>query len=310
MKTSTSIAKIRHQVLGVTLIAAFIAGCGRQAETLSQDALVQTAMVFALSTLQHTTSTQGVTSASETPLPSATPTSSTCYSGVPEVATVVEVVDGDTIQVQKDGQVFTVRYIGMDASDEPGANPGTQGNTELVSGKEVTLYKDESETDDFGRLLRYVIVNGVFVNLELVKRGLAIAASYPPDTACDTELAAADAQARTLQYGMWQPTETSHPGTTKSAIAIIAMNKREEWVDIQNIGGAAQSLDGWTLVSERGNQTCWLSGSIAAGETLRIWAFSSPTGFSCGFGTNIWNNSEVDPAVLYDAQGKQVSRYQ
>jgi hypothetical protein len=31
-------------------------------------------------------------------------------------------------------------------------------------------------------------------------------------------------------------------------------------------------------------------------------------GFNCGFGRNVWNNSERDPAVLFDASGVEVSR--
>ncbi|MBW2090426.1 MAG: thermonuclease family protein, partial [Deltaproteobacteria bacterium] len=41
----------------------------------------------------------------------------------------------------------------------------------LISGETVYLEKDVSETDIDGRLLRYVYVNGVFVNLELVSCG-------------------------------------------------------------------------------------------------------------------------------------------
>ena len=68
-------------------------------------------------------------------------------------------------------------------------------------------------------------------------------------------------------------------------------------------------LSEWVLVSEKGNQSCLLSGILKVGETLRIWALSSPDGgYSCGFGNNIWNNSEPDPAVLYNSEGVEVSR--
>ncbi|NIM05287.1 MAG: hypothetical protein GTN65_06650, partial [Armatimonadetes bacterium] len=57
-----------------------------------------------------------------------------------------------------------------------------QANRELVEGKEVRLERDVSETDRYGRLLRYVYVDDVLVNAELVKKGLAEVRSYPPDT--------------------------------------------------------------------------------------------------------------------------------
>ncbi|MBW2087876.1 MAG: thermonuclease family protein, partial [Deltaproteobacteria bacterium] len=47
----------------------------------------------------------------------------------------------------------------------------TQRLSSLISGETVYLEKDVSETDIDGRLLRYVYVNGVFVNLELVSCG-------------------------------------------------------------------------------------------------------------------------------------------
>lgn len=67
-------------------------------------------------------------------------------------------------------------------------------------------------------------------------------------------------------------------------------------------------LIGWTLVSERGDQRSVLTATISSGQTLRIWA-ASGLGFSCNLPGNIWNNSELDPAVLYNAQCKEVSRY-
>jgi micrococcal nuclease len=48
-------------------------------------------------------------------------------------------------------------------------------NREMVEGKMVRLERDISETDKYGRLLRYVFLGEVFVNAELVKEGLAYA---------------------------------------------------------------------------------------------------------------------------------------
>jgi len=31
-------------------------------------------------------------------------------------------------------------------------------------------------------------------------------------------------------------------------------------------------------------------------------------GYNCGFGSNIWNNDERDPAILFDASGSEVDR--
>ena len=65
------------------------------------------------------------------------------------------------------------------------------------------------------------------------------------------------------------------------------------------------------LISEKGNQACGLGGVLPAGATLRIWALAEDAGmggFNCGFGSPIWNNSEPDPAALYDNAGNLVDR--
>ncbi len=95
-------------------------------------------------------------------------------------------------------------------------------------------------------------------------------------------------------------------------VVIVGVNKSAEYVDIRNSGGQPQELSGWMLRSERGSQDCGLNGVIEAGATLRVWAMAEDVGqggFNCEFGSNIWNNSKSDPAVLFNAQGLEVSRW-
>ena len=56
---------------------------------------------------------------------------------------------------------------------------------ELVAGKTVTLIKDVSENDRYGRLLRCVFVDNVLVNHELAREGYAKATPYKPDVSCE-----------------------------------------------------------------------------------------------------------------------------
>jgi micrococcal nuclease len=90
------------------------------------------------------------------------------------------------------------------------------------------------------------------------------------------------------------------------------VDKRAEYVDIYNDGDQGQDLGGWMLVSVKGNQTCGLGGILGPGESLRIWALAEDAGqggYNCGFGRNIWNNSESDPAELYDSAWQLIDRY-
>lgn len=127
-------------------------------------------------------------------------------------ARVVNVVDGDTIDVVIGEQNYAVRYIGMNTPErgDPSGPAATNFNSSLVKDQVVTLVKDVSETDSFGRLLRYVFVGDLFVNYELVRQGYATATSYPPDTACDLTYQTGQLEAQVSKVGMWavmiQPT--------------------------------------------------------------------------------------------------------
>ena len=133
----------------------------------------------------------------------------------PQTGKVVDVVDGDTIKVllDADGKTYSVRYIGMDTPENTGqveyfGPEATAKNSELVYGKTVTLIKDVSETDRYGRLLRYIIADGVFVNYELVAQGYANTASYPPDIACIPTFQTAEGQASAAKLGLWGASPT------------------------------------------------------------------------------------------------------
>jgi micrococcal nuclease len=95
-------------------------------------------------------------------------------------ATVTDIWSGDDIQVDINGQSYEVRYIGIDSGDLP-----VDANRELVEGKQVLLITDTTDVDEYGRLVRYVIADGVFVNLELLRRGAAFLSIEDPDKACE-----------------------------------------------------------------------------------------------------------------------------
>lgn len=125
-----------------------------------------------------------------------------------EEVVVQRVVDGDTI-VLVDGR--TVRYIGIDTPETKHPTKGVQcfgpeassKNSQLVLGKTIQLEKDVSETDRYGRLLRYVWLEGRLINEQLVAEGYAQASSYPPDIARQQQLLQAEKNAREANLGLW-----------------------------------------------------------------------------------------------------------
>lgn len=124
---------------------------------------------------------------------------------------VVKVIDGDTIEVEINGEVERVRYIGIDtpelshegSPEECFAREATEINKDLVLGKQVRLEKDVSETDKYDRLLRYVYVDDVFVSETLVESGAAKAKRYYPDTKMSDQLEMVEVKAREAKLGVW-----------------------------------------------------------------------------------------------------------
>jgi len=95
-------------------------------------------------------------------------------------AVVLEVVDGDTIEVQFEGKRETVRYYGIDTPerDEPCYEEAKKRNEELA-GRHVLLLADARDRDSGGRLLRYVFtLNGYSVDAALAAEGFAHAWTY------------------------------------------------------------------------------------------------------------------------------------
>jgi micrococcal nuclease len=126
-------------------------------------------------------------------------------------AEVLRVIDGDTIDVLLAGQTQRVRYIGIDTPEtvdprrpvECYGREASQRNLELVKGKMVALEKDVSETDAFGRLLRYVWLGERMVNAALVEEGYATVVTFPPDLKYIGLFQTLERQAREAGRGLW-----------------------------------------------------------------------------------------------------------
>jgi len=120
--------------------------------------------------------TDGGMAGTATPTPTTTPPAFTHPNPQSlEQATVMEIIDGDTIDVLMHGERQRVRYYGIDAPerDEKCYQEATERNRELV-GTTVRLEPDARDKDEHGRLLRYVFTpEGVSVDATLVSEGLA-----------------------------------------------------------------------------------------------------------------------------------------
>lgn len=159
-------------------------------------------------------------SPSPTPFVEITPvaTSSATQGLTGEKAIVINVVDGDTIELHN-GK--TVRFIGIDTPEtvDPRRAIGCFGKEagletkDLLNGKEVIMQKDVSETDKYGRLLRYVFLpleegQILFVNDYLVRKGFATVVTFPPDVKFNEQFRLAEQEAREYRRGLWGKCES------------------------------------------------------------------------------------------------------
>jgi micrococcal nuclease len=155
--------------------------------------------------------------------------------GPTESARVVRVVDGDTIVVDRGRGNEKVRYIGMNTPETVKPNTPVEfmgkeasaANSAMVTGRTVTLEKDVSETDQYGRLLRYVWVGDgpgsamSMVNLALVQQGFAQADTWPPDVRYADVFVAAQVVARERGLGLWGPAAPSLVTAPPSGLVVV-----------------------------------------------------------------------------------------
>ena len=191
-------------------------------------------------------------------------------------ATVIEVVDGDTIRVAVGDEPYVVRYIGINAPEGDSlderlsqiAAEATAKNTELVAGQLVRLEKDVSDTDASGRLLRYVWVGDWMVNSELVRQGYAAAATYEPDVKHQALFTELQQQAKAAGLGIWSSTSQA---VTSQAVAMVNANLRSGPGTYYEIVGGVEAGDPLEVVA-RNEAGDWYQ--LADG----VWIFAELVG--------------------------------
>lgn len=127
-----------------------------------------------------------------------------------EYQRVIRVIDGDTFIVETEERV---RLIGVDTPEIVDVREdvqwfGREASKKLksmIGGKDVCLKRDKDKTidrDKYNRLLRYVWINDVFVNRELIREGYAFAYTAYPFQYLD-DFRAQERAARKSHAGLW-----------------------------------------------------------------------------------------------------------
>ena len=147
---------------------------------------------------------------------------------------VVRVVDGDTLHVEiasSPTPIEKVRLLRVNTPerDEPGYERATAALKGLVEGRQVELVFEpeasgasgKAKRDEYGRLLAYVLLGDVHVNVELVRRGWSRFFTKYGEGAFGAEFRAAEETARAQGEGLWDATgwnvavESSSPRPSK-----------------------------------------------------------------------------------------------
>lgn len=163
-----------------------------------------------------------------------------------ETFKVTRVIDGDTIEIEGGERV---RYIGIDTPETVDPRKPVQcfgveaskKNKELVEGKMVRLEKDITDRDKYNRLLRYVFVDNVFINLELVKQGFAYSYSYPPDIKYQDQFLKAQQEAEKTKQGLWSACPIGQEQTISTPI-ITTTNENGECLIKGNISSSGEKI--------------------------------------------------------------------
>jgi len=135
----------------------------------------------------------------------------------PEYALVTRIIDGDTIEIEVEnpGDNNRVRLCCIDTPEmgEKYYKEASDYLSDLILGKEIRMERDVSEVGKYGRLIRYIYLDDVFINEQIVRNGWAVAYPYYPDTKLCPQIQEAEKLAKQEELGIWSTDiEVAIPG--------------------------------------------------------------------------------------------------
>ncbi len=130
---------------------------------------------------------------------------------------VARVVDGDTIDVDSDGEHARIRILGINTPEtvdprKPVQCFGPEASHEakqLLTGKTVTLKADptQDDRDKYGRFLRYVTMeDGADFGKFMISEGYAYEYTFHTANQHQAQYRAAQKAAKLAKRGLWSPT--------------------------------------------------------------------------------------------------------
>lgn len=146
-----------------------------------------------------------------------------------DLVTVVGVLDGDEVAVEKDGDITVVRLLGVKSlggtTNEPGISSFAASSRSrlqnLVLNERVSVVYDEYKTDSRERLLAYLEDDELDAGKTLIAEGLALSyVKYPFSR--HSEYSLAESSAKSARAGLW-----GHPKAAARAEALAVTWKAQ-----------------------------------------------------------------------------------
>ncbi|MBW4837401.1 MAG: thermonuclease family protein [Staphylococcaceae bacterium] len=144
-----------------------------------------------------------------------------------EKATLVKVIDGDTVKLNYKGKVSTFRLLLIDTPEtkdprKPVQKYGPEASAfttnMMTKAKKIEVAFDKGQrTDKYGRLLAYVYADGRMVNNAVVRQGLArVKYVYPPNNTYEQLIRASEARAKAEKLNIWSESNSVKTSLTST----------------------------------------------------------------------------------------------
>ncbi len=230
----------------------------------------------------------------------------------PESGIVRSVVDGDTVTVDDgSGESLQLRLAGVNAPEDDECHHDASHDhlQRLIADREITF--EVLATDQFGRYLAHVWVDGLHVNVDLVASGHAFATTPGESDSYGEALLDAEDAAASSDLGIWADDACGH---SDPLLAVRIEEVREdppgrdeddlggEQVTLVNRGDDEVDLGGWMLRDESSRHRYTFPSGTVLRESETITVTSADPGWSPG-GSPVWNNGG-DLVVVLDPFGR------
>jgi micrococcal nuclease len=236
-------------------------------------------------------------------------------------ARLVYAFDGDSLEVDIGGQKEEVRLLGINApeGDECFGDEARDALIGLLADRDLVLAEDPGDdTDQYGRLLRYVYVDGENVNGRMLADGYAV--TLQGDHPYNSEFVEFGNLAAEAALGMWA-SDACGPAPPSGATIIVVEHDplgpdderlNDEYVTISNEAAKPLNLAGWTLRDESSQNRYAFSGlNLKPGTSVTVRTGCGndrpDTVYWCSE-QSIWSNGG-DTVILQDRHGNVADRW-